>query len=424
MNCISKRWLICGGFSALLGFATWVSSARGDILVSFPSGSDPAWVTAFTEEIEHSVEVPAVGVVALDPQDTSPRYTLPKRAREMLETARTEYKELRLDKVLKVLDGAEAVCLDEADFATCRSFLFEVNLLRGMAFEALGKDAPGAQAFRSAHLAERTRVLDPRLYPPRILRAFAKACSSSSKQGTLKLSLSSLPAGADFLLDGDAVTTPTLDLGPGRHVVEARFVGYQRAWRMLEVAADGGKPATLRFVLEAKSEMEAWKALIDRVSSPSWRPGARGMAPLLERFHIDYVVLLERPEAGSARYEASIVKSGEADFIVMPSPGLPSGPVSTSFQNALKRVLGIPVPEPAVIAPPPAAEEDLADADDALEDDNEEEDPSIRFAGEDAPRGEAPEDRPRLVKSPWLWISLGVVAAIVSGFAVTATVSD
>ncbi len=406
----ARRLFICLFLPALA--VTQLVSAEADILISFPKGVDAAWVQEFTDAVEHSTNMPVVGIVA-PTAEPSPPVTPPQTASDLLATAHAKYKELHLEEVLTTLTGAEAVCLDNAGFEICRSFLFEINLLRGLTLEALNRSEEAAQAFRSAHLADRSRVVDPRQYPPRILRAFAKACSVPDR--TAELTLTSDPAGADFYVNGEIAKSPTR-VGPGRHIVEGRFVGYQRAWKSVDIGIDRKRIAAVDLRLTPKSEMEAWKTLVQQISSASWRPGEQGMAALLNRFKISHVVLLESPHDDGARYEASLGEPGEADLIVLPSPGRPLEPASEAFHEGLKRVLGIPTP--AVVAPRPPEEADIPDDDEANELD-EQEDPSLRFTDpEEVP--ETPNDsNRRLIRSPWLWISVGVVAAIVTGFAVT-----
>jgi hypothetical protein len=400
-------------------------AARADILVRFPPESDPVWVSAVSKEIEISTGIPTVGIVAVGTRKTETDIDLPDTASSLLDNARVAYKELRLDQVLKVLETAESACLDETSFSTCRPFLFEVNLLRGMALEALGKPDEAAQMFRSAHLADRSRVIDPRLYPPSILRAFAKACSASPTPVTSTLSLTSSPDGAGFRVDGATVEAPRVDLSPGRHIVEASFIGHQDAWKMIEVAPGGSKPVSLRFKLVPTSDIEAWKVLVERISSPAFHPAEPGMTALLERFNVATVLLFDHSEEGEREIDAEFAETGTEDLIILPSPGRPGETLSDPFQRTLMKMLGLAPAPPKVVEVAPLPPPEPPDEADVPDEEEEEEDPSIQFTETDEEtEPTVPEEKNRIVKSPWLWISVGVVAAIVAGFVVTVKATD
>jgi hypothetical protein len=255
------------------------------------------------------------------------------------------------------------------------------------------------------------------------LRAFAKACSASPKQVTSTLSLTSSPDRAGFRVDGVTVDAPRIDLGPGRHIVEASFIGHQDAWKMIEVAPGGSKPISLHFELVPTSDIEAWKVLVERISSPAFHPAEPGMTALLERFNVATVLLFDTSKEGRSEIEAEFVETGKEDLIILPSPGRPGETVSDPFQRALMRMLGLtPAPPKVVEVAPPPPPEPPEEADVPAE---EEEDPSIQFNETDEEAEPiAPEENGRIVKSPWLWISVGVVAAIVTGFVVTAKATD
>ena len=147
---------------------------------------------------------------------------------------------------------------------------------------------------------------------------------------------------------------------------------------------------------------------------------------MMARFKIDYVVKVEPAALGAARLETSLARVGEDDLVVLPALGRPGEVVSQGFLRELKRAMGIPVVEPKPLAVSPAvpADDDTV-GDGPLE---EEEDPSIRFREPDKEDEAAPADEKsegsKLVRSPWLWVSIGAVAAIVAGFAVTAHLAD
>ncbi len=406
----------------LTGVATPVHS---DILVRFPRGFDVGRMSEIAKGIERELAVHAIGVVEAEPFVDHGPSMVPERADARLAKAKTAYKELDLPSVLEILSNAEETCLKEASFAVCRDFLFEVNMLRGTALDAMGSKETAADAFRSAHRADFARVVDPRQYPPDIMSAFAKACAAEPApfSGT---SLVSVPAGARFLLDGVEVTDPSkVPLHSGTHLLEAALIGFEKGRKIVTVYPSNPPSGELVFQLSPLSHFHAWKALVAYISQPVWRPEEPGVAALLERFRIDAVIAISRESAAPSTLRGDLALAGKPGMRSLSSPGEIGSPLSEGFLTDIKDALGIAgapavVTAPAVNPPPPPA---VVDDEDQAEE--EEEDPSIRFnrASETVSEEETRKGI-KLLKSPWFWVSVGAIAAIVTGVVVTTQVGD
>jgi hypothetical protein len=406
-------------------------------LVRFPRGFDVADMSTTAKALEQQVGVHTVGVAEAEKEDRGLSTDLPEQVTGLLERAQTAYKELNLTLALEILEPAEALCLSHAVYSACQSFLFEADLLRGMALDAMGNKEAAAQSFRSAHIALPTRVADPRRYPPDIIRAFAKACADVESAGAATVALSSDPEGASFRADGVPVASPeALSLTPGRHIVASELLGFEDAWQRVDVDASGVAPSEVRFALTPLPHVDAWKALVAHISTPGWRPTDPGLDALLDRFKIDAVILLERGPAGVAGLVAKIAVSKDAQLQELPSPGAPGAPISEAFTVRVKENMGLevtpvadPDPTATVSPPPPEAHPPEAhpdgEAGKALGDQDENEDPSVRFLeGDKAEGDEEAGTGAKLLKSPWFWISIGIVTAIVTGVVVATQVGD
>lgn len=401
------------------------SSVRADILVRFPKGFDVGQMSEMAKGIERALAVHTIGVVESEPFVPDAPTAVPKQSEDRLAKARTAYKELDLPSVLNNLAGAEESCLQESSFGVCRGFLFEVGLLRGTALDAMGDKKAAARAFRSAHRADPTRMVDPRQYPPDILSAFAKACAVEPPP-VVRIALVSEPDGARFRLDDDLISDPSaVALHPGTHLLEAELIGFERSRRIVTVDPASPPAGELQFQLTPESHFNAWKALVAHISKPVWHPEAPGVAALMERFRIDAVIRVSRKPGGPPILQGDIAVAGKPGTRSLSSPGEIGAPLPEGFLIDIKDALGIveaPVVEAPVVeapSPPSPDEEDQAEAEE------EEEDPSIRFNGADEPRDEEETRKGiKLLKSPWFWVSVGAIVAIVTGVVVTTQVGD
>lgn len=404
--------------------------ATAELLVRFPEDIPAGKMTTVTKQLERSLGLPVLGVNAnpVVPSDNVPA-AVPASALEVLKKAKVAYKRLALNEVVALLNGVERLCLDQAIYETCRSFLFDVYMIRGMALMALDSETEEAdQAFRSAHIVEPTRVLDPKKYPPNVLRRFAKAWTDT--RADAKYSLSSIPEGATFVVDGHSVEGLSVALAPGRHVIEARFAGHESQYRLLDVGTAPSSRLSVHFELPVQADALVWRMLVGRISDPEWLGQDPEVGKLLSRFDISAVLLLS-PSQSTGDLSAAIAFADRPGVQNLPSIELATPSLSQTFADGLKRALDIPVEPPAaaptMIVTGPADtdvfDDNLFEAneddDDALDED---EDPSIRFGDTDAPLEDAPPKISSVVKSPWLWISLGVVAAIVGGVVISTQV--
>jgi hypothetical protein len=409
--------------------------ATAEILVRFPAGTDISHVSGTAKALERAVGVPILGVLAIQESEMTPM-PLPPTIGVRLEKARAAYRKLELDTVPAILDGAETACLNAAPYETCREFLFEINMIKGMALLASpGKETSDAdQAFRSAHIADPVRVLDPRRYPPNVIRAFANAWTGSEAIPKTDCSIVSNPKGVQLSLNGVPVRGDVLRLAPGRHVIEARFLGFEAQFQLVEIAPGTKGPITIRFNLNPETDVVAWKSLIREISNHAWQGRDEQVAALLTRFQISYVVLLARVPEDKDGLKAMLASASDRDFRSLPALYQLGPPVPDTFVSALMDAIGIEKPaaktdaEAVVIGPSNADgydSESFFDDEGDHDDDalDEDEDPSVRFIG--GVDEEAGERRfTRVMKSPWLWISVGIVAAIVTGVVVSTQVED
>ena len=429
--------------------------AEADLLVRFPIDTPAKEMATVTKQLERSLGLHVLGVNAkpIVAQEEAPA-AVPAAASEALEKAKAAYKRLALDEVVTLLDGVEGRCLDQAGYDTCRSLLFDVYMIRGMALMAIDSEAEDAdQAFRSAHIVEPTRVLDPKKYPPNVLRRFAKAWTDSKAVTVCRLN--SAPDEARFLVDGSPTKERAVALTPGSHVIEARLVGHAPLYRLVNIAnitpgsvtpdsvtpdsvtpgnitagvtAAKPSPLDIRFELTPHSDALVWKTLVGRISDPDWQGQDPEVGQLLSRFDISAVVMLSSPRP-TGELSAEIAFADRVGVQHLPSITALAPPLSQTFTDGLKRALDIPV------APPPAATpaivtgptdtdfmDEIFDTEDEDEDAlDEDEDPSVRFGDTDDLEDTSPKFS-TVMKSPWLWISLGLVAAIVGGVVVSTQV--
>jgi hypothetical protein len=282
---------------------------------------------------------------------------------------------------------------------------------------ALGNKDRAHQYFRSAHLINPAKVVDPRVYPPRTIRAYNSACAAGERIAPAPVVIKSVPTGATFKTDGNPVDpSGNISLSPGRHVVEAILTGYAHTREVIEIDADGVGPKELTLTLTKLPDLTAWEHLRKEISSPPYDMTRPGLEILFERFDIDHVIILEPKGEGLSGFKALFATPGQLDLTSLPELDLLATPVPIEFVNGLRGALGLapqeipPEPkQPRVIVPPLDPN--------ALEEDEESEEASVRFTATD----EVPKDDSDLEKiftSPWFWVSVGIATAMVTGVVV------
>ena len=386
--------------------------------------------------MERAAGVPSLGVLAVQEVQAQPE-PLPPSVGALLEKANAAYRRLDLEAVSSILEGAEAACLEAAPYVTCREFIFNINMVRGMALMASAgtETAAADQAFRSAHIALPTRILDPKLYPPNTMRAFANAWTASETMPRTICDIASKPPRVRVFVDGEAAPGDgaAVSLSPGRHVIEARFLGYEPQYRVVEVASAAAPPIAVRFELTPESDVVAWKNLIREISNPAWQGKNGEISALLNRFQINYVLLLTPIPNGTPGFQADLVSASENSLHTLPELGPPGADVSEAFSGALMDALGIARPAappvPVFVDGPLGNDDDdegTIEGDEGEDEDDldEDEDPSIRFSDANETEDNGERRFVTVLKSPWLWVSVGIVAAIVTGVVVSTQIED
>ena len=400
-------------------------NADADLLVRYPAGMEPSHIAEVVDALKDSLQIGVLSVAA-QPDVPAAVSTPSPRLEEKLLAAEAAYKRLALEDAAVLTADLDAECLAAATFETCRKLMFDATLLRGMALFALERTDEAAAAFRTAHTVLPEKVLDPKQYSPNILRAFAAACAETESAPRAEIQLIGEPSDAQLFLDGTAVQGTTIRPAPGRHFIEADLPGFDRAHRILDVDADSSpKQVVLRPT--PQGDVAAWTALTAAISDPKWTPTDPGMSYLLRRFRIDAVLMLDFKTDGGAP-AVQLARAGFRDRQPLPVVNSIQGELPSDFDQALKEALGLAKPQlaviPAAVPEGPAYDDGADDEDDAdvLEDDDEE-DSSIQFDASDDASG-PPEKQKNILKSPWLWISIGMVAAIVTGVVVAVQVQD
>ena len=408
----------------VLVYSVAPKQAGADLLVRYPVGMEPSHLANFVESLRSSLEI---GVLSVAKQPTVAATAPPPSPAtvDRLHAAEAAYKRLDLEKAVTSASDLDTACLRETTFGSCQSLMFDSALLRGMAFFALGRTAEADASFQTAHTLFPGKVLDPKRYSPNILRAFAAACADAESASKVDFRLIGEPPDAVFFLDGEAVRETTVRLSLGRHIVEAHLPGFDKAVRIINVDEDS-VPGEVVLRPTPQSDVAAWTALTAALSSPDWTPTDPGIPYLLRRFRIDAVLLLDFETDGTA-LEVRLAREGRRDLQSL--PGIDSLLVTpnAAFNRSLKEALGLAEQQPPVAAPLAVPEgpmyTDAEDDDDLDEDEEEEEDSSIQFDTSDEPVAQ-PDGSKNILKSPWLWISVGVVAAIVTGVVVSVQVQD
>jgi hypothetical protein len=412
----------------LLSMLTVNTGVFADILVRTPIAMDAAEISPLIEALKQTAHT-SVTVVSSQPHRLAEKLPPPDVA-ERLQSAEAAYRNLELDAAIESLKGVNEECVLSASYDGCRDFLYEAALLRGMSYLALKRTEEAEFEFRSAHIASPSSVLNPKKYSPSILRAFASACQEfETASGTL-VHLRPSPDNAAVFADGNPVKSDAVRLSSGRHIIEVRLPGFDTKRLFVEVdAKGGGAPEVIAPVLPPSDDVTAWSALVAAVSEDNWTPAEPGMTSLLARFRIDAVLMLRSNDNLGEKGGESAVRLGQAgkmDILELPPVRL-SAPISAQLQEALTAAFRGPSaskPVPSEGPAPPSAEEAASEdeEDDSLLDE-EDEDPALQFDGSEEPLKPASQKK-NIFKSPWLWISVGVVVAIVSGVVIAVKVQD
>ncbi len=395
-------------------------SSRASTLVHFPQGTEPDQVAFVVRKIEQTTEVETRGIVAISQTTKEHPIELPQEAIVALDRARSAYKELDLERASASAEEAEKKCLDNLPVTVCRRLLFDARMLVGMAGAALGNQDMSAQAFRSAHAVDPSRVADPRIYPPQIVRAFSGACAAGERATPIRIRFLSTPLGASFWIDGvEADPSNEASLSPGRHIIEASLLGYKSLHRIVEVELGASTPKQVAIKLAPLPEAEAWEEMKKGLSSQFPDISSLGLAALLKRFDIDRIIVFTKDVKHPNGFDAHLILPGIPGTKPLAGINPSAEPSMPDFVNGLKDALGMtPPPEPEPAGAPPLK---ISFNDDKEEDD---ESSSIRLRPEDADESEEEKDDTRkLFTSPWFWVSIGAAVALVAGVVIITQVN-
>ncbi len=414
------RWTFCGILFALV--STCDATSHAELLVRFPADAKPQHIAAVTEEIAEHTGMKVRGVTAIrhktEGSGSQEDGEAPEEATRSLEQAQTAYKELALDRVLTLTAEAQKRCLDERTVRVCRRILFEARMLEAVVAEARGDNDLAARSYRAAHAIDATRVVDPRRYPPRTVRSFSRACAEGEREDPLAVSLSTNPAGAAFRIDGEEVdSSGRVSIKPGQHIAEATRVGYRSVYRVIWVDEREQTPIPVEFQLVPLSDTAAWEQMRAEISrpSPDWRKP--GVKELLLRFEIEAVLTIAAPAEGADGMETALALTGKTEAVALPKIGMAGEPLPADFVDHLKQALSIaPAVADQVTEPPKPPV-----FNDNVEDDDESSPLRLRPEEEPMPEPEAEGFR-EVITSPWFWVSVGAVVAVVTGVLVTTQV--
>jgi hypothetical protein len=383
-------------------------AARADVGVRIPAEATPDEVAAI-EAAAQRAQPAAVRIFAARPAAGAPAEPMaPAAATEALERARKAYKNLEMDAARAALAEAEVACVGAGSCTGCRDLLFDAHLLAGAIAVSIGQDDLGAGEFVTAHAVQPSRVVDPRRFPPKIVGAFNRACADMEKLPPAALRVVSDPPGAALSLNGAPIAAgDAVPVKSRRAYVEARLAGYAPRCEAIDVSAATAPQAIRLAPLAADLEPAEAERLL-ATTAPALDAAA---IAFLGRLGVDRFVTLSLAAAPS-RFAVRAARAGAPAWIELPPLASAAGAASPDFAKALAAALGEkPDAEAALPRPPdPPAVEDP----DGLED--EEEDENVLL---DPEAGGTPDTGTgagsKILRSPWLWISVGVVVAVVGG---------
>ncbi len=403
-------------FTLLLGTLPRLTAA--DVLLMYPVGMSAGQAETVASALSRGAGVTVLAVAQKLPSSAVERSPSPAVEAEFASAA-SAYKELALNDVPRLLQGIEERCVQSASLDACRSVLFEAGMLRGMAFFAAGKTDEASLEFQSAHIAHPSKIPDPKRYSPNILRAFAAACADLEDAPRIRLVVDTTPAEAAVSVDGREIQSGEVDLLPGRHVVRARLAGFVDDVRVLDLRQED----RLVLSLTPQGDPEAWETLRSLLSDEHASANDAALHLLIRRFRIDAVILGTLADNGR-KVLFRVQKTGASTSTALPALSLGADTIPPSFVEGAGASLGIPLTagplDPAraskskTEAETDAAAEAETDEDgEDIADEDEDEDPSIQYrpSGEEARTAK----RKSILKSPWFWISVAAVTAVVSG---------
>jgi hypothetical protein len=398
------------------GIAVFPSAARADLAVRVPAEATPDEAAAI-ESALHKAQGAAVRVLVAPPAAPQiPGPPLPATA--ALERARKAYKSLDMDTARSELAAAEAACLEGGGCGACLELLFDAHLLLGAIAASLEQDDVAAAEFVTAHAALPSRVVDPRRFPPKIVGAFNRACADAERQAPLAVRLAAEPADASLWVNGSSIRAGAdVPVRSRRVYVEARLVGHAPRCEAVEAAAAPTSAHTIRL---ARIAAEAEPGEVERVLSRAAALDGPAVA-FLGRVGIDRFVAVALAAAPS-RFSVRAAHAGAPAWVDLPPLRSAADAASPQFAEALAAAVGEEpesVPAPAPATPPIPPDEEPDGLDDESEDDTLLLDPDAATAPD-----AGPSTGSKILRSPWLWISLGVVVAVVGGVVIGTQVND
>ena len=379
-----------------------------DILLIFPSGTDANEISAYVSVFEDVAKEKAKGVTPIA-TDTQVPHQPPPNAQEAIETARQAYKNLDLEAAMSKLKEAEDQCFATNSTQTCRDLFFETNVLRGTILLVQGDEKASAQAFRTAHLISPSQVLDPRKLPPKTVNHFNKTCADYKLLPKVYVKLQSKPSGAAFSVNGIQAYSSSISLGPGRHVIEAQMHGFAQRLGFIEIAPDGTAPTTFNLSLNPLPDNEAWLALRRLLKDEAARLNEPGATRLLKRFGKNRLIFVNQDPQKKDLYILKMATPGKTETVILPPVSSPEDLMQNDFKDAIFKALGkaSTIKNEGPIQPPPPDT-------DSLEEDPEEE--LVRLKNShDEDNTNRKTDAAKIFKSPWFWVSVGIVVAVTGG---------
>jgi hypothetical protein len=393
-------------------------SARADILVRFPAEGTPEEVAVISAAVREAQGAQVRSVVASTSAAQVP--APPVQALSALERAKRAYKGLEMEASKTALAEAESICVAAGSCAACRDLLFDAHLLAGAIAVTGGDEVAGAAEFVTAHAVHPTRVVDPRRFPPKIVNAFNRACADAEGRPGAVARVASEPAGAALWLDGAPVRPDTdLPVRAGRVYVEARLVGYGPRCEAVDVSADGGAQRTVRLSALADAALERE---LERFGSARELAVDAPAFAFLARLGIDRVLLLTLA-APPNRFAVRATSAATGQWFSLPPLAAAADAGSKAFSDALAAAVGA-VRAPEVSPPPPEPEHPAAEKQGGLEDEDEDGDADQDLSAAPPVPGNPPSPAASVLKSPWLWISVGIVVAVVGGVVIGTQVGD
>jgi hypothetical protein len=406
-------------FLSVITLAVAPIAALGDLGARVPSEATPEELAALTAALRKAQTAPVRVFAARTPSAEPPAEPAPPAAATAaLEQARKAYKSLEMDTARTFLAEAESACLADGRCDACRDLLFDAHLLAGAIAASLGQEDLAASEFITAHAAHPPRVVDPRRFPPKIVGAFNRACADMEKLPPSEIRVASEPKGAALRLDGETIPADTgVQVKARRVYVDAQLAGFAPRCEALDSAAGPAPSHAIRLSEIPADRVPAEAALL--LSAPGPALDAATVA-FLGRIGVDRFVSLAIA-AKPLRFTARAARAGAPAWVELPPLASAADAGAPRFAEALAAAVGdAPVAETPPVLPPANPPDDDPDG---LED--EEEDDSVMLDPDvDSSPGGGASSGSKILRSPWLWISIGVVVAVVGGVVIGTQVND